>query len=485
LKVYRYLSALVICIIIAYALCFPAFAGSYTVSQTISGSFSDENASIRNKLGYTMNVHPYEFTNPVTNVNIITGNYRANSVVPNIYIMDIDVYYNNGSGFLYGTRIENIQVSRLYTYRIDFDSSLKTIYSIAFVPNLLYVPAINYAVGSPRFTRILNDDIPPSIILTEQSEYSNTSVTITANISDSESGVEITKWTVGNQAASFFSSEGTEFSGSFSVNSGGIVTVYAKDKAGNETVVSYTITKYDIFVPVISTTTSNEYNPTNIITVSITDSQSGISVRKWAYGSYTASYFSTAGNALPGNTITAYTNGTYSIYAKDIAGNENVAYITVTYVDNTISVTHPISVSFSINPNILTPYRADDISLINNSRIKVRVSIAGLNNSTAGGKPAVVSPSFFTNWSSLTAYQTKSYIALGVKIKETSAGSGGWYSILNSSVIYGSGIINPVPVGILNANGARGSLVFDIRYGLAWDSTFTAAYSLTLIFDTG
>jgi len=87
--------------------------------------------------------------------------------------------------------------------------------------------------------------------------------------------------------------------------------------------------------------------------------------------------------------------GVYTIYAKDAAGNESIAYITVSYVDYTISITHSITVDCSINPNLSTPFAANDIRLINNLQIKVNVSVADFNSISGGSNTFTdVSPNF-------------------------------------------------------------------------------------------
>ena len=362
MKVGKFLISLVLCLVIVCSYSISVFAGSYSVTQSVSGSFSDTNVSIVNKLGYTMNVSPYVFNSPVTNVSRIMGYYRPTTIVLNIGFIDIDVYYStNGSTYTYGTRIENIKKGVLYSYSINIGDPTKTVYSIAFVPNLLYVAGISYSISNTRCTRILTDNIPPTISLQEQSEYSNSSATITANITDSESGISVTKWATGFQVSSYFASNGTDFTDSFSVNAGGSVTVYAKDNAGNESTAYYTITKLDTSPPVLSTTASSTYNPTNTISVTALDSQSGIALIKWAYGSYTAEYFTSSGNVLSGSEITVAKNGVYTIFAVDNAGNTSIQPVTVAFVDNLVTVSHSLNASFSVNPDLSVPFSANDI----------------------------------------------------------------------------------------------------------------------------
>ena len=485
MKVGKYFTSFVLCLVISCCYSISVFAGSYSVTQSASGSFLDTNVSIVNKLGYTMNVSPYVFNSPVTNVSRIMGYYRPTTIALDIGIIDIDVYYStNGSTYTYGTRIENINKGALHAYTINIGGSTKTVYSIAFIPNLIYAPGISYSISNTRCTRILTDNTPPIISLQEQIEYSNTSVIITTNITDSESGISETKWAMGSQISSYFTSNGTDFTDSFSVSEGGTITVYAKDKAGNESTSYYAITKLDKSPPVLIATASSTYNPTNTILVTALDSQSGIALIKWAYGSYTDEYFTASGSVLSGSKITVTKNGVYTIFAVDNAGNTSIQPVTVAFVDNLITVSHSLNASFSVNPDLSVPFCANDILLNNQSRIKVQVSLTGISNAVRDAKPINVSPTQFSNWNTLTAAQSAQYIALGIRIKETTSTENGWYAISNPDTVFGAGLVTPVQLGVLNPNGASGNLILQIKHGLAFTDTISVTYYLNLLFET-
>ena len=193
------------------------------------------------------------------------------------------------------------------------------------------------------FAGTLTDNTALSISLTQQSYYSKTSVTISATITDSESEVSVRKWANGMQKPFYFMFNGTAFYSTFSVSANSIYTVYAKDASGNEAIKYIIVTKIDTTSPTISLSASTEWNTSNIITANITDSQSGVTVKKWAFGDYSASYFSSNGYTIADSSITVTNNGVYTIYAKDGVGNESVATVTVSYIGNMISVTHPLS----------------------------------------------------------------------------------------------------------------------------------------------
>ncbi len=96
-------------------------------------------------------------------------------------------------------------------------------------------------------TRIpILDKISPKITLSEQEYYSSETVEVTANIEEGQSGLLGQKWAEGNQNKEYFNEGGTSFEGNiFTVSENGIYTVYAKDKAGNETIQTIKVTKID------------------------------------------------------------------------------------------------------------------------------------------------------------------------------------------------------------------------------------------------
>ncbi len=567
---FKTLSAFLLSILLSCVFCVTALAGTYTVSQYYSGSFGTPNVTVINSAGARHTGGAYWLSSTVNNVTQITQTVRLDSVTSGSALYFNVFYSTDGVNFTIGTTIYcpiNTEVS----YTINFGTP-KTIKAFFYLPNTATWPGYSYTVWTPLITRTLTDNTAPTISLSEQSYYSRTGVTVSAYITDSESGVSIRKWAQGYQTTSYFTSYGTSFSSSFYVTANGYYTVYAKDNAGNATVNYIYVTRMDTSPPTISASASTEYATTNMVTVNITDNQSGVSVRKWAYGSCavsyfssggttftgnsfsvsqngyvtiyardaagnetvsyvyvsyidntpptiyansstdyaptntvtvtvidsqsgvsvrkwaygfnTASYFSYNGNPLSGSSFTAYANGTYTVYAKDVVGNETVTYVNVDHIDNTISVTHPISLSYSLNPNLGNPFSTDNVYLTNNSRIKVRVSVQSFAAISGGITFTDVSPTYFTNWNNLTAAQTKRYIALGVQVAETTTSSTSWYSINTISPVYGANITSPVLLGTLNPNGAQGSLYFSVKCGLAWDSDYTSKHSLTLLFQT-
>ncbi len=114
-------------------------------------------------------------------------------------------------------------------------------------------------------------------------------------------------------------------------------TIYARaaDAVGNEnTSASLSVTNIDKSPPVIILTPSITI-PTNqniTVTASITDNLSGVELKKWALGNQPANYFLTNGTTLD-TSFEVSENGTYTVYAKDIAGNETVQTILIGNID--------------------------------------------------------------------------------------------------------------------------------------------------------
>ena len=191
-------------------------------------------------------------------------------------------------------------------------------------------------------------------------------------------------------------------------------------------------------------------------------------------------------DTVPDGSITTTTNSyTFSrpsgssfyihIAAVDKAGN--ISAVTHYHTDELVSVTHPVSVSYSIDPNSNTPFTAPDIPITNHSTFPVRVSVAGLKATSGIGDAA---PTSYSDWNSLTAAQTGSGIALGVGISKA-AGSG-WTAVDRETPVYTDDLTSEVLLGTLGANGATGNLALAAKFGLAWAKAKNVSHELTLNF---
>ena len=193
----------------------------------------------------------------------------------------------------------------------------------------------------------------------------------------------------------------------------------------------------------------------------------------------------TVPNGTITSTVSSYTFTTpasddYYIHVNAVDNAGNISTVIHYHLDDMVSVTHPISVSYSIDPNSSTPFVAPDIPIKNNSTFPVKVSVAGLKSASGISD---VSPSTYTDWNNLTASQTESGIALDVCVKETATDSGSWLEIDRTTPIYATDITSTTLLGALNPNGATGNLSLGAKYGLAWTQAHTTVHNLVLDFE--
>ncbi|MFX3636521.1 MAG: S-layer homology domain-containing protein [Candidatus Pristimantibacillus sp.] len=161
-------------------------------------------------------------------------------------------------------------------------------------------------------------------------------VTVIASAQGSDNAITQLKWTEGERNEAFFAGQGVNITngGKFSLSNNGIYTVYAKDKVGNEAVSYITITNILKTKPIISTRLSTEASSKDPVEVTVTGTAQGdgnaIAQIKWSDGDRNEAYFATAGNQVAnGGKFKVTTNGSYTIYAKDTAGNEAVKKIDI------------------------------------------------------------------------------------------------------------------------------------------------------------
>lgn len=90
----------------------------------------------------------------------------------------------------------------------------------------------------------------------------------------------------------------------------------------------------------------------------------------------------------------------------------------------TISVTHPLTVAFAIDPNngASGTFTAPDITVQNNTKVPINVTVNSLTASSGGTLTFTdVLPAAKT-WATLNLADSKKYIALGILIKNST----GW-----------------------------------------------------------
>lgn len=141
----------------------------------------------------------------------------------------------------------------------------------------------------------------------------------------------------------------------------------------------------------------------------------------------------------------------------------------------TISVTHPATEPYTIDPNAGT-FTAPNVTVTNNTKVPVSVTVQSLTSAAGGSIQFTdVLPSAKT-WTSLNAADTKKYIALGIAIYGTTGWNPGYVTTTDWAAAAA-----PVTFGSL-PSGAAGAFAFSANYGTAWDSAYTAKHTLTFLF---
>jgi len=174
------------------------------------------------------------------------------------------VEWNNGKASTTIRKTESVPDEITLQYKIEKDGILIQDWQTA-PQNVVTIPELESGTiitarladttGNYNGTKTLSiiDNTGPTITLAEQSAVTSGNVTVTATITDSESGVVKQKYALGNQTKDYFRENGTEFTGTtFEATENGVWTVYAEDAAGNSSVQTITVTKQDKTRPTIS-----------------------------------------------------------------------------------------------------------------------------------------------------------------------------------------------------------------------------------------
>lgn len=144
-----------------------------------------------------------------------------------------------------------------------------------------------------------------------------------------------------------------------------------------------------------------------------------------------------------------------------------------------ISVTHPTTLAYLIDPNggDNGNFIAPDISITNNTRVSVNVTVQSLKSCPGGTIQFTDVGRNDRDWRNLNLVDSKTYIALGIKVKN----SEGWFTGFNEGTHYAFQNV-PTLIGVLPTD-ATGTLTMVANFGLAFDQAYTAKHSLVLMFN--
>ena len=145
----------------------------------------------------------------------------------------------------------------------------------------------------------------------------------------------------------------------------------------------------------------------------------------------------------------------------------------------TISVTHPATLAYTIDPNTGTngEFVAPDIPITNNTKVPVNITVQSLTSSTGGTIQFTDVASDAQDWANLSLADSKTYIALGIKVKDETGWNEGYSTGMHYAVA-----ADPTLFGSLPAN-ATGTMALEANFGLAFDQSYTAMHNLIFMFN--
>jgi hypothetical protein len=141
----------------------------------------------------------------------------------------------------------------------------------------------------------------------------------------------------------------------------------------------------------------------------------------------------------------------------------------------TISVTHPVNVAYAISPDAGT-FTAPDVKVTNNTKTAVNVTVSSLTAASGGSLTFTDVDPASKSWGTLSLADSKKYIALGIKAKDSTGWNSGYSTTTHWAVN-----ASPLFVGSLNPVAA-GTLTLTADYGLSFDGAYTATHILVFLF---
>lgn len=144
-----------------------------------------------------------------------------------------------------------------------------------------------------------------------------------------------------------------------------------------------------------------------------------------------------------------------------------------------ISVTHPATLAYTIDPNTGTngDFIAPGIPITNNTKVPINVTVQSLVSSADGTLQFTDVACDAKDWANLNLADSKTYLALGIKVKDSVGWNVGYeenthYAVKAESTLFGS----------LPAN-MTGTMTLEANFGLAFDQSYTAMHSLIFMFN--
>lgn len=204
-----------------------------------------------------------------------------------------------------------------------------------------------------------SDTTAPVIQVISEDKITN-GVRLTIKVTDTESNISVIKIEKGEKDKQFFTTGGTQIPIStqgkiqqveVDLLESGTYTIYAKDAANNEVIITKTVTietettpdptPEDTAAPLIELVNQEKVDGKAKVSLKIKDEENNIKTIKYAKGIKTLEFFANSGTTLEiqqqGLEVNVEfetdSNGVYTIYAEDVKGNKNIKEITVIVLD--------------------------------------------------------------------------------------------------------------------------------------------------------
>nr|MBP3680425.1 BspA family leucine-rich repeat surface protein [Clostridia bacterium] len=206
------------------------------------------------------------------------------------------------------------------------------------------------------------------------------------------------------------------------------------------------------------------YNEFYIINIQQSDN-SEIDVTKYELGIQTTEYFKTNGTEITENSINVTENGTYTIYTKDIAGNETVKAIEITNIG--YDVVYDLNGGTSTQPIAnQVKIKGSNLTLTDAKPTKEGYQFKGWATTTNATVPEYVSSGLYTQESKITLYAvweevvasatigeiTTYYKSVQTAIEAVSSNNGAIVTLVKNEIHENITVANGQNI-ILNTNG--------------------------------
>ena len=244
------------------------------------------------------------------------------------------------------------------------------------------------------FDSLASDSIPPTLRI--ETQYPESMLLLLLEPEDlGGSGIRTLRYAPGVLDTAYFcnGTAGQSISDCrLSLSKAGTYTFYLSDYAGNESVCVYNV-QDDTIPPALSASYTENPDGTFTVTVTATDSESGLKRLRYSEGTHPEHYFLAAGeDLLPEShySFLATADTTYTIYAADYRGNKTTHTITVSKTSaerlylNTSERTLQTGEQFRLVPLVL-PFHATDT-------ISYTVSDETLLSAAADGRLTALAP---------------------------------------------------------------------------------------------